>query len=132
MADTMELMRALVARDEAEVEHNRAARLRGRLRDTDLSWLRVPPLLPVVLASIGAAALAAGGGIGAAVLAVRAGLGAALGVPENADAIIGAIIGAALADRDTAIIAVCVAAAGSALLLFLAEVIADLRRILGR
>ncbi len=126
MDDTVGLMRALMARDETGGEQRgRAPRLRRFLRDADLSWLRAPLPVLVALASVGAAALAPSGGIGAAVLAARAGLAAATGTAD-------AIIGAALADRDTAVFAIAAAVGGPALLLFLMELLADLRRTFGR
>ena len=123
MDDTVDLMRALVARDEAGIERGPAARLRRSLRDTGLSRLRaplLPLLLLVALAPVGAAALAPGGGI---VAAARAGLAA---VPDA----IGAVAGAALSDPHAA--AVIAAVAGPALLLVLVDLLADLRRTFGR
>jgi hypothetical protein len=118
--DTVELMRALVARDEASVELGCAARLRRSLRGTDLSRLRaplLPLLLLVALAPVGAAALAPGGGI---VAAARAGLAA---VPDA----IGAATAAALPDPHAAAL-LAAAVAGPALLLVLVDLLADLRR----
>ena len=110
MDDTVDLVRALVARDEAEVERRRAAGIRRFLRDADLSWLRPArwPLLVLLvsLASLGAAAAVPGGGIVAAARAVATAVAAA------------------------AILAVAVA--GPALLLFLADLLADLRHALRR
>jgi hypothetical protein len=135
MDDNVELMRALVARDEAGVERSRAARLRRFLCGTDRSRLRASPraalpplLLLAALTSAGAVAAGASGGIAAWVPAIRAGLAAAA-APDTAAA---AVLGAALSDRDTAIAILGAAVAGPALLLVLVELLADLRRTFGR
>jgi len=115
--DTVILMRALVARDEARVERGPAARLRRSLRDTDLSRLRAPLLLLIALVPVGAAALTPDNGIGGA---ARAGLAA---VPDA----VGAVAGAALSDPHAAAL-LAAAVAGPALLLVLVDLLADLRR----
>jgi hypothetical protein len=136
MDDNVELMRALVARDEAGVERSRAARLRRFLCGTDRSRLRASPraalpplLLLAALTSAGAVAAGASGGIAAWVPAIRAGLAAAAAAPDTVAA---AVLGAALSDRDTAIAILGAAVAGPALLLVLVELLADLRRTFGR
>ena len=124
MDNTVERMRALVARDEA------GAMRRGRFsRDTDLPWPRALrwPLL-AALALLGAAALVPSGGIGATVPAIQAGLAGALAVPDAADA----AIGADLATVGAGLATVGAAAAGLVLLLVLPDLFAGLRWALFR